>query len=108
MLLNITNKIDGVGSVRCVEIIMRQRMILTMMTPFFVKEMVVMVSLCQFKDNQGRYNMNESASIASPHWEACESCVNFTPYEGCTCDEIDLALYMGDFILCKQFKNREV
>jgi len=47
----------------------------------------------------------EDASIASPHWGACESCVNFTPHEGCTCDQIDLELYMGDFILCEQYER---
>ena len=43
------------------------------------------------------------ASIASPHWKACEFCVHFTTHEGCTLDEIKLKLYMGDFILCKQY-----
>jgi len=51
--------------------------------------------------------MNESASIASPHWEACRWCRFFFEHRGCVMEKVELELYMGDFILCKQFEENQ-
>lgn len=43
-------------------------------------------------------------SIASPHWGACETCRNFGQ-NGCTLPEIDIYMYLGDFIICRDYDD---
>ncbi len=44
-------------------------------------------------------------SIATPDWEACETCVNYGD-DGCSLPDIDLILHgLGDWILCEQYEE---
>ncbi len=41
------------------------------------------------------------AAIASPHWEACETCIH-NGQDGCDIsDEIEIYVYLGDWIICE-------
>ena len=42
-------------------------------------------------------------AIASPHWEACETCV-YAGENGCILPEVGLSVYMGDWILCDDYE----
>ena len=45
------------------------------------------------------------AAVAYPHWEACESCINFDPdYQ---CDEMELSSYLGDWIICENYEEKK-
>lgn len=45
------------------------------------------------------------AAIASPHWEACETCTLFLPHLGCTrSEDINLSLHLGDWIVCDDYE----
>ena len=51
--------------------------------------------------------MDIDASIASPHWEACETCKH-NGNNGCCLSYIDLELHeLGDWILCMQYENNQ-
>ena len=44
--------------------------------------------------------------IASPHWEACETCLNYKYQYGCVIkEEIPLSLYLGDWIVCDDYQK---
>jgi len=44
------------------------------------------------------------ACIASPHWEACKTCLNNDSQYGCLIKEkIPLSLHLGDWILCDDY-----
>lgn len=40
--------------------------------------------------------------IASPHWNACESCGHFGKH-GCNLSHIDMSVHLGDFIVCDDY-----
>ena len=42
------------------------------------------------------------AAIASPHWEACDTCQHHGE-NGCNLAYIDMSIYMGDWILCDDY-----
>jgi len=44
--------------------------------------------------------------IASPHWDACETC-KFYGKNGCdkAFETIELSLYLGDWILCEDYED---
>jgi hypothetical protein len=44
--------------------------------------------------------------VAYPHWEACSSCLNFHPQNGCNVQELD-GFYVenGDFIICGDYEE---
>ena len=45
-------------------------------------------------------------SIATPHWEACETCKNNDKHYGCVIKEdIPLSLYLGDWIICEDYEK---
>lgn len=45
-------------------------------------------------------------SIASTHWEACNTCRNFSDNGGCNVKEkIRLSLYEGNWILCDDYEK---
>jgi len=46
--------------------------------------------------------------VAYPHWEACSSCLNFHPQNGCNVKELD-GFYVknGDFIICGDYENNK-
>uniref|UniRef100_A0A6M3LDB3 Uncharacterized protein n=1 Tax=viral metagenome TaxID=1070528 RepID=A0A6M3LDB3_9ZZZZ len=50
--------------------------------------------------------MDSEAAIAMTDWNACESCVN-NGDNGCILSDIDTEVYLGDWVLCKQYKRRE-
>jgi len=44
--------------------------------------------------------------IGSPHWEACETCLNFHPQNGCNVKELDgFHIENGDFIICDDYES---
>jgi hypothetical protein len=43
-------------------------------------------------------------AIASPHWEACNTC-RFFSKNGCIKSHIDLSVYLGDWILCDDYEK---
>ena len=46
--------------------------------------------------------------IAYPHWEACSSCSNFHPENGCNVKELDgFRVEGGDFIICGDYENNK-
>ena len=46
--------------------------------------------------------------IAYPHWEACESCINFHSQNGCNVKELDgFHVENGDFIICDDYENNK-
>jgi len=46
--------------------------------------------------------------IASPHWQACQTCRNNDVNYGCVIKEsIPLSLHLGDFILCDDYENNK-
>ena len=46
--------------------------------------------------------------IANPHWEACYSCTNFHPDNGCNVKEVDnFYVENGDFIICGEYERKE-
>lgn len=45
------------------------------------------------------------AAIASPHWEACETCVCMGE-NGCNLSDIDISAYMGDWIICDDYDRK--
>ena len=40
--------------------------------------------------------------IASPHWEACNTC-KFHGDNGCNKSFVDLSVHLGDWILCDDY-----
>ena len=46
--------------------------------------------------------------IATPHWEACETCLNHDDTHGCVIKEkIPLSLDLGDCIICDDYESDE-
>ena len=46
--------------------------------------------------------------IASPHWQACQTCRNNDRHYGCVIKErVPLSLHLGDFILCDDYENNK-
>jgi hypothetical protein len=45
------------------------------------------------------------ATIAVPNWTACNTCGNHG-LSGCECPDIDIYLYLGDWIICKQYEKK--
>jgi hypothetical protein len=44
--------------------------------------------------------------IGTPHWEACETCINNVRGHGCCLTgDINLSLHLGDFILCDDYEK---
>ena len=57
---------------------------------------------------KGRAMEDTDASIATPHWEACSTCLNFDKDNGCNVkEEICLTLHLCDFILCGDYEPKE-
>lgn len=59
--------------------------------------------------------MKTDACIGSPHWKACETCVHDLD-DGCELTggdpleentDLDLSLYLGDFILCGYYEKKK-
>lgn len=47
----------------------------------------------------------QDGTIASPHWDACESCKNYDAGKGCTLGgSISMSLVMGDWIVCDDYE----
>ena len=46
------------------------------------------------------------AAIASPHWEACNTC-KYHGDNGCIISHIDLSVYLGDWIICDDYENNK-
>ena len=44
--------------------------------------------------------------IASPHWEACETCAH-NGQNGCNLSYIGMTVYLGDWILCDDYAENE-
>ena len=44
------------------------------------------------------------AAIASPHWEACNTCLHHGD-KGCTLPFIDLTVYLNDWIICEDYEK---
>ncbi|MDY6895006.1 MAG: hypothetical protein SVO01_06270 [Thermotogota bacterium] len=44
------------------------------------------------------------AAIASPHWEACNTC-KFHGDNGCIKSFVKLSVYLGDWIICNDYDN---
>ncbi|MEA1867236.1 MAG: hypothetical protein U9N19_03920 [Thermodesulfobacteriota bacterium] len=44
------------------------------------------------------------AAIATPHWEACETC-KFRRDYGCALPCVDLSVFLGDWIICDDYEK---
>jgi hypothetical protein len=51
--------------------------------------------------NMGMGNITD-ASIANPHWNACETCRHYGK-NGCNLFHINLSVYLGDWIICEDY-----